>query len=87
MSEVKMLQEELAQLPPEQQERWAGWFRQELAALRQHDDWYDSLTPAQLVELRAMVQEGIDSGDAGPLDIDDVKREARAEWETREQRS
>lgn len=87
MSEVELLQEELGQLPPEQRESWAGWFRQELAEQREHDAWYDALTPAQLDKLRDLVQEGIDSGDAGPLDIDEIIREARAKWEARRQAS
>lgn len=34
----------------------------------------------RLEELRALVQEGIDSGPAETLDMDAIKREARAEW-------
>lgn len=34
----------------------------------------------RLEELRALVQEGIDSGPAETLDMDVIKREARAEW-------
>lgn len=30
-------------------------------------------------ELRKMIQEGIDSGDAGPFDIDEIIAEAKAE--------
>lgn len=83
MSELQLLQEELAQLPPELRESWAGWFRHELRELRKHDEWYAGLTPAQIDRLREMVQEGIDSGDAGPLDINQIKLEARTEWENR----
>lgn len=87
MSELQLLQEELSQLPPDQRESWAGWFRHELQELRRHDEWYENLNPAQIDKLRAMVQEGIDSGDAGPLDMEAIKREARAEWEARKQRN
>ena len=83
MSELQLLQEELSRLPPEERESWAGWFRNELAELREHDAWSASLIPAQLDKLRRMVQEGLDSGDAGPLDMDAIKREARAQRENR----
>ena len=32
-------------------------------------------------ELKAAIQEGIDSGDDGPLDMEDIIKEARVEWE------
>ena len=35
---------------------------------------------AKLDGLRRALQEGIDSGDAGPLDIDEILQEARNEW-------
>lgn len=35
----------------------------------------------RLEELRALIQEGLDSGPAEPLDMEAIKREARAELE------
>lgn len=35
----------------------------------------------RLEELRALIQEGLDSGPAEPLDIEAIKQEARAEWQ------
>ncbi|HYI41101.1 MAG TPA: type II toxin-antitoxin system ParD family antitoxin [Allosphingosinicella sp.] len=35
---------------------------------------------AKLDELRRALQEGIDSGDAGPLDIEEILAEAKEEW-------
>ena len=45
---------------------------------------HDYLT--RLEELRALIQEGLDSGPSEPLDMEAIKREARAEWEA-EQRA
>jgi len=83
MSELQLLQEELSKLPPEQQESWAGWFRHELTELREHDAWFEGLSAEQFDHLRGMIQEGIDSGDDGVLDMDEIIREARVQWDAR----
>lgn len=46
----------------------------------------DEETGLPLAELRRLVQEGIDSGDAGPWDVEEIKREARARFATRSDR-
>lgn len=44
-------------------------------------DAIDEETGLPLDELRALIQEGLDSGDAGPLDMAEIKREARAAFQ------
>ena len=83
MSETQLLQEELDQLPLERRESWAGWFHHELAELREHDEWFESRSADQLRELRALIREGVESGDAGTLDVDEIIREARHQREER----
>ncbi len=39
---------------------------------------------ARLRDLRAAIQAGIDSGVAEPVDRDELKRQARAQWEARQ---
>ncbi len=85
MTQLALLQEELGKLPPDQQESWAGWFRYELAMQQADDRWFERLTPAEIDQLRKLVDEGIESGDAGPLDMDAIKREARTTWNARKQ--
>ncbi len=41
----------------------------------------DQLRQAKLRDLHAAIDEGINSGDFEPLDMQEIKREARAEWE------
>ncbi len=41
----------------------------------------------QIIELRRQIQEGIDSPSDGPLDMEDIKREARRRFETERQKS
>lgn len=40
-----------------------------------------ALQQQQIEELRRLWQEGIDSGPAGPLDLSEIKREARKRFE------
>ncbi len=84
MNELQLLQQELTRLSPDEQESWAGWFRHELHALRQHDAWYHALSPAERDALRSAVEEGLGSGDGGLLDTATIKRDARARWEARQ---
>lgn len=44
----------------------------------------DQEREARLRDLRQAVQEGIDSGPSEPLDMREIKRTARAEWEARQ---
>lgn len=41
----------------------------------------DEETGLPLATLRALIQEGLDSGPPEPLDMEEIKREARARWE------
>lgn len=41
----------------------------------------DQEREAKLAWLRQAIQEGIDSGPSRPLDMEAIKRQARAEWE------
>jgi antitoxin ParD1/3/4 len=41
----------------------------------------DQERAARLAGLRQEIQEGVDSGSVGKLDIEAIKRQARAEWE------
>lgn len=50
------------------------------AALRLLQD-REKLREVKLEELREAVQKGLDSGSAGELDMDEIKREARKRWE------
>jgi hypothetical protein len=76
MSEVQLLSAELSSLPHDERESWANWFRRELAELRAHDAWFDDQSEGDVASLKALIQEGIDSGDAGMLDADEIIREA-----------
>ncbi|MEM1094001.1 MAG: hypothetical protein AAGJ10_05320 [Bacteroidota bacterium] len=83
MSEVQLLQKELGQLPTEQRESMAEWFRHELRTMRAHDQWFEQLSDRQVMGLRTLVDEGVASGDAGVLDMAEIIREAQAEWDCR----
>jgi len=50
------------------------------AALRLLED-QERLRAVKLEALREKIQEGLNSGSATPLDMEKVKKEARAEWE------
>lgn len=50
------------------------------AALRLLQD-REKLREVKVEELREAVQKGLDSGPAGELDMDEIKREARKRWE------
>lgn len=52
------------------------------AALRLLQD-REKLRDVKLEELHAAVQKGLDSGSAGELDIDAIKREARKRWDAK----
>ena len=52
---------------------------------REVGEW-DRLTEAEEARVRALVQEGLESGPPTPLDMQEVIREARAEWEARQRR-
>jgi antitoxin ParD1/3/4 len=43
----------------------------------------DSEREEKLADLRAAIQEGIDSGDAGVIDFEELKRELHAEFKAR----
>lgn len=43
----------------------------------------DEETGLPLATLRALIQEGLDSGPSEPLDMEAIKRDARAVWEAR----
>ena len=51
--------------------------------------WEDhrALQAQEITRLRKAYEEGIASGSAGPLDIDRIKREARARFEATKKRS
>ena len=44
-------------------------------------DAIDPETGLPMQRLRELIQEGIDSGPSEPLDMEKIKRDARAEWE------
>ncbi|HEU0045926.1 hypothetical protein [Sphingomonas sp.] len=46
-------------------------------------DRIDVETGLPLSRLRALIQEGLESGPSEPLDMDAIRREARAAWEAR----
>lgn len=48
---------------------------------RKKQDADSDSTARQLGELRRLIQEGLDSGPSSPLDMDEVKQEARRRWE------
>lgn len=50
------------------------------AALRLLED-QERLREMKLEALRGKIQEGLESGPASPLDIEEIKEVARAEWE------
>ncbi|HEX2726100.1 MAG TPA: type II toxin-antitoxin system ParD family antitoxin [Beijerinckiaceae bacterium] len=52
-----------------------------LASLEATDELIDNLTPEKSRWLRTAWDEGIESGDAGPPDIEEIKREARRRFE------
>ena len=49
------------------------------AALRLLED-KERLREIKLEALRERIQEGLDSGPATPLDMEEIKKEARTEW-------
>lgn len=83
----------IAKLPDEQrrqvyaaldEQRGLVWVP-EYRAEQETNEW-DNLTPQEETRLKALIQEGLESGPATPLDMDEIIREARAEWEA-EQRA
>ena len=44
----------------------------------------DQVRRLKLDELRRLIQEGIDSGPSSPLDMNEVKQEARKLWEAKQ---
>ncbi|MEM8557636.1 MAG: type II toxin-antitoxin system ParD family antitoxin [Bacteroidota bacterium] len=77
-SEVEKLVDVLRSFPPEQQEALAARYRVEAEHIRDVERRIDNLPPQQVERLRAMIQEGLDSGPAEPMDWDAFKAQARA---------
>ncbi|NWJ97619.1 MAG: type II toxin-antitoxin system ParD family antitoxin [Chloroflexi bacterium] len=44
----------------------------------------DQLLQAKLRDLKAAIEEGINSGESEPLDMQEIKRQARAQWQAGE---
>ncbi len=76
-SELQKLLDVLASFPLEQQEALAAYYRAEAEHIRDAEDRLDNLPPEQVNRLRALIQEGIDSGTATPIDFEAIKREGR----------
>jgi antitoxin ParD1/3/4 len=53
-----------------------------LESLEHTDELMNSLEPEDIAWLRTAWDEGIESGDAGPVDMEAIKREARRRYET-----
>lgn len=80
MTEFQKLQDDLQGLSDQQREAWSLLFRSELTSARDTEDALDSLTPRQKRHLKRLIQEGADSGDPVPLDMDAVIRRNEARW-------
>jgi antitoxin ParD1/3/4 len=52
-----------------------------VASVEQADALLDDLSPEQIAWLRTAWEQGLKSGDAGPLDMDAIKQEARRRFE------
>ncbi|MEM6783494.1 MAG: hypothetical protein AAF624_07130 [Bacteroidota bacterium] len=76
-SEVEKLVDVLRSFPPEQQEALAAYYRVEAEHIRDVESRIDNLPPHQVERLRAMIQEGLYSGPAEPMDWDAFKAQAR----------
>ena len=77
-SEVEKLVTVLHSFPPEQQETLAAYYRAEAEHIRDVEARLDSLPSEQTARLRALLQEGIDSGTPREIDVDAIKRRGRA---------
>ena len=81
MTEVERLNEALQKFPPERREELAAMFANNVQAIyqqaQQGDPWWNGLTQAQQEHVKHLIQEGIDSGPAGPLDMEDIKLRGR----------
>ena len=77
MTEVEKLVDVLSSFPEEQQEALAAYYRAEAEHIRDVEAQLDNLTPEQTEQLRQMIQTGIDSGPAGPIDFEEIKRRGR----------
>lgn len=79
MTEYQKFLEAMAALPEGLREAAAAEFRHELAERQQ--DPLANLTPAQEEHLRRLIQQGLDSGPATPLDMQEILQEAHRRWE------
>ena len=77
MTEIQKLVNVLSSFPEEQQEALAAYYRAEAEHIRNVEERLDNLTPVQTEQLRQMIQEGIDSGPARPVDFEEIKRRGR----------
>ena len=77
MTEMQKLVNVLSSFPEDQQEALAAYYRAEAEHIRDVEEQLDKLTPEQTEQLRRMIQEGIDSGPAGPVDFEEIKRRGR----------
>ena len=77
MTEIEKLVDVLSSFPEEQQEALAAYYRAEAEHIRDVEEQLDNLRPEQTEQLRQMIQAGIDSGPAGAVDFEEIKRRGR----------
>ncbi|GAB5520248.1 MAG: hypothetical protein RhofKO_24990 [Rhodothermales bacterium] len=76
-TEAERLMDVLASFPPDQRATVTGYLRQEAEHMRILEQRISQLPGEQRNRLRALVQEGIDSGPAREIDFEAIKQRGR----------